>query len=317
MTPAAIEREVLHIACLVVGSALHFLPDDPALRGPADTARDAARLTATELRNVTRPAALSIAKQTLANGLAPLAERGFDLRRLYTLATVGKLNCGPLEGKEANAHALLLRFACDTVEAALRLLHNNQFSAKAVCAALHLFVDAETQITREAQEDWPAMRRRLADLDDALAGLGKHGIDLQMLGVRRDYATDKERAIASRRAIAIHGAGHNSVRPDRAYTYTPEAADRTNMLLVMRLYEAFAARALRHSTPPQQSARAAVERLGNVAAETEMALLQGEELLAIRARALPRLAQALMDLDATDIVPNDILSFLLDRERPW
>lgn len=196
MTPETIEREALHILCQVVASALHFLPDDPALRWPAEAAREAVRLAARELRDNPRSDAVVIAKNTLANGLAPLAERGFDPWRLYTRATVGKLNCGPLEPTEALVLADLLRFACETAMDGLLLLDGNKRRAQAVIEADAAFHDAEILIAREAIEDWPVLRRRLFSLGVVLAGLAKNNIDLTALGVRRDYATPKQRARA-------------------------------------------------------------------------------------------------------------------------
>lgn len=111
-----------------------------------------------------------------------------------------------------------------------------------------------------------------------------------------------------------------SAAPDLAapHSYTPEAAERIVWRLSAALILRFAAQAPRDPRPPPREARAAIDRLGRVAADIDIALCSDDRSLSdILEEARPRLARALTEADAANIVPDDILSFLFDDERPW
>lgn len=106
--------------------------------------------------------------------------------------------------------------------------------------------------------------------------------------------------------------------PVSAYVCTPDMAERIICRLALALIQRFTAKALRHVPPPSPEARAAIARLGKIAEDFDIALCMSDHSLRdILEEGLPRLAEAFTAADAANIVPDDIVSFLFDNERPW
>jgi hypothetical protein len=207
MSAAPFERDTLLIACFVINSALHHL------RGHTKAAEQARQAAASAQHMLTRggdAASIEATRELLAEGIAPLATAGFDLRRLYTIATVGSLTGIPLDAKQARVLGEALSFAFQYALDGLYHLDARVRRSRAVIDADRAFHDAETLIRREANEDWPALCRRLTALDVTLDDLGRLGIILISLGFRRDDATPRERRRARDRRRKA-GRANNSV----------------------------------------------------------------------------------------------------------